>query len=186
MLLLLSINDGSHTDVHQWCLTYKCLPRVQTFTTYTYFSFTVSFAFPFIGANSSFKDIPWISIFCNIEGQNAGWAFIELSEFLKHKQIYNIKILRKITEQKWIPTKKAIDKIQDGWAGKPMGLFHECWLLGLIDPNVPQSRYTTMDKKEDKDADGKFTDEGKSIVWRIFDSNIVILKWEKRNRMHTT
>ena len=57
--------------------------------------------------------------------------------------------------------KKVIDKIEEGWAGKPMGIFHECWLLGLIDPNQPQSRYTKMDRKEDKDADGNLTDEGK-------------------------
>ena len=86
---------------------------------------------------------------------------LELSHVLDHKQNYTVKVLKKIAEEKNIPTKKTIDKIEERWAGKPMGLFHECWLLGLIDPNVPQSRYTKMGMKKDKDADGNLTDEGK-------------------------
>ena len=42
-----------------------------------------------------------------------------------------------------------------------MALFNKCWLLRLIDPNEPPSRYTKMGKEEDKDADGNLTDEGK-------------------------
>ena len=57
-----------------------------------------------------------------------------------------------------------------GWAGQPMGLYHECWLLGHIEKNKngkydkPSSRTSPYSKdgtkKGDRDGTGALTEQG--------------------------
>ena len=57
----------------------------------------------------------------------------ELKDHLDPRRQYTIKVLQAIAEENGVPIKKTVDKIEEGWAGKPMGLYHELWLLGHIE-----------------------------------------------------
>ena len=97
-----------------------------------------------------------------------GELVVELREYLDPRRQYTIKVLQNRAKELGINHKKVVDKIREGWAGKPMGLYHELWMLGHIAkvngkiPKPRSSRYTKNGRKDiDRDADGNLTKEGK-------------------------
>ena len=110
---------------------------------------------------------------------------IALKEHLDPRKHYSFKVLKALAVEKEVPVKKTVDKIVEGWAGKPMGLYHELWLLGHIpevDGKIPKprtSRFTKNGKKGDRDADGNLTEEGKKYCLLYLRSQCSDFKNEK-------
>ena len=52
-------------------------------------------------------------------------------------------------------------EVKLGWYRKPKGMLQVLWERGWINPAISRSRYTKEGKKEDFDAEGNLTEEGK-------------------------